>query len=261
MDEPKTSLKRSRATPLVIIGLAVAIAAAIFAYRAFRTDGTSRAPDPATAAAPSAGAPAPEPEGVTSAPGPATVEAVSSNDLFRRAMEGDWVRRCAVVIDNLREGASPRRPLASLAPRRPFTVSERAGRTVIDPASYERYDAFGDAVASVNTDALAGLYRGMARPLEAAYRALGYPGASLDAAVARALQRIENAPVRDGDVVVQNAGGIFVFEDQRLEALREVEKHLLRMGPRNTRLLQAKAREIREALQLPPPAAGAARKP
>ena len=35
-----------------------------------------------------------------------------------------------------------------------------------------------------------------------------------------------------------------------------VEKHLLRMGPRNTRLLQAKARDIRQALGLPPPAAG-----
>jgi hypothetical protein len=46
--------------------------------------------------------------------------------------------------------------------------------------------------------------------------------------------------------------GLFVYEDERLERAGAVEKHLLRMGPRNTRLVQAKARELLEALGLPP---------
>jgi len=36
-----------------------------------------------------------------------------------------------------------------------------------------------------------------------------------------------------------------------------VEKHLLRMGPRNERLVQAKARELRDALGLPAVSASA----
>jgi hypothetical protein len=163
------------------------------------------------------------------------------------------VRRWAIVADNVAEGASPRRQLAQVAPRGPFTVEQRGGATVIAAASYARYDAFGDAVASVDAAALAALYRAVHAPVEAAYRALGYPSAPFEAVVVRALHRIETAPVVDGAVAVRDEGGIFVFADPRLETQREVEKHLLRMGPRNTRLVQEKARELREALGLPGP--------
>jgi Protein of unknown function (DUF3014) len=105
----------------------------------------------------------------------------------------------------------------------------------------------------VSAEAVAAVYRALHGPVEAAYRALGYPSARFDAVVTRALHRIETAPVAEGDVAVRNEGGTFVFQDERLEAMRDVEKHLLRMGPRNTRLLQAKAREIRQALGLPAP--------
>jgi hypothetical protein len=182
---------------------------------------------------------------------PPRLETVSSSGLFRAAIQGEFVRRWAVVIDNLAEGASPRRPLRFLAPSLPFTVIDRRGTTVIDPASYERYDAFAHAVASVDAHALARALHALRGPLEAAYRRLGYPGASIDRVVGRALDRIENTPVEDGDVPVKNVGGMFVFQERRLERLRDVEKHLVRMGPRNTRLLQAKAREIRRALALP----------
>jgi len=42
----------------------------------------------------------------------------------------------------------------------------------------------------------------------------------------------------------------FGFEDARLEALGPVEKLLLRMGPKNTKVIQNKAREIAAALDL-----------
>ena len=40
--------------------------------------------------------------------------------------------------------------------------------------------------------------------------------------------------------------------EEFLDGFLAVEKHLLRMGPRNTRLVQAKARELLDALGLPP---------
>ena len=46
-------------------------------------------------------------------------------------------------------------------------------------------------------------------------------------------------------------GAIYLYADAQLESLGPVEKHLLRMGPRNARLLQEKARELRTALGLP----------
>jgi hypothetical protein len=124
-------------------------------------------------------------------------------------------------------------------------------RHVISPDTYRRHDDFADAVASIDAQALARVFRELHPVLEAAYRALGYPGASLDRVTARALRRIELAPVEEREVAVEGERGFFVFAAPRLEGLGAVEKHLLRMGPRNTRLLQAKAREIQLALGLP----------
>jgi hypothetical protein len=69
--------------------------------------------------------------------------------------------------------------------------------------------------------------------------------------MARALRRIEGAPVPKGDVYVEPAEGTFEFVDPGLESLDDVQKHLLRMGPRNELIVQTKARALREALGLP----------
>lgn len=242
----------------------VVLLAAAGAWLWLRRPAPPPAPAPAAPAAPAAQAP-PQPAGPEAPPPPADanrvrwlLEQVSANALYRRGVAaGDLVRRWVVVTDNLAEGVSPRGQLGFLAPARPFSVSSRGGRLSISADSYKRYDGFADAVASVDPAALARAYRELHPVLEAAYRALGYPGASLDGATSRALSRIEAAPVQQGEVaVVEGKGALYELADPRLEALGAVEKHLLRMGPRNTRLLQAKARDIRQALGLPPPAAG-----
>ena len=157
-----------------------------------------------------------------------------------------------VVTDNLAEGVSPRRQLEFLAPPHPFTAAASGDRMVIAPESYARFDGFAATVATVDAHALASAYRALHPVIEAAYRALGYPGASLDRVTARALRRIAAAPVADGPVaIVRTApGGPYLLADAGLERLPAVEKQLLRMGPRNTRLLQAKARELLRALRL-----------
>lgn len=218
--------------------------------------------EPTPAPATEAAAPAPEP-----APPPAKspaevkalLEAASPNASWRGWLGADdLVERWAGVIENVATGASPRAHLPFLKPASPFSVAEHGGRKVIAPDAYARYDGLGDAVASLDAKALARAYRAAHGLLDAAYAALGYPRGGLDRAATRALERILAAPVVDGDVAVVDEGGVFVLEDPRLERRSEVDKHLLRMGPRNTRLVQAKARELRDALGLAPVAPAAA---
>lgn len=253
-----------------MIGVAVVVLAGlgVWIVRSYRP---SPAPAPPATPEPAAAEPQPAPSQAEASVEtlPADVDdarvrsllgEVSANDLFRRGVaQEDLVRRWVLATDNVAEGVSPRKPLAFLAPDRPFSAAAKAGALVIAPESYARYDAVADAVASIDARALARVYRALRPALEAAYRALGYPGARVDAVTARALDRIVAAPVPDGDVAVRDEGGVFVFADPRLERLPEVEKHLLRMGPRNGRKIQVKAREIREALDLHAVAGGAGR--
>ncbi len=68
----------------------------------------------------------------------------------------------------------------------------------------------------------------------------------------RPLSRLEAAPVVEGEVAVEPAGPVlYLFADPALEALGPVEKQVLRMGPRNGRIVKAKAAALRQALGLP----------
>jgi hypothetical protein len=57
-------------------------------------------------------------------------------------------------------------------------------------------------------------------------------------------------PVVEGDVRLEPRGALYEYADPRLEALLPAQKQLIRTGPRNTRLMQAKLREIALALGL-----------
>jgi hypothetical protein len=253
-EPPRSNLRRSR-VPLLLLALALAGAATFWFVQRQSPPPPAAAPAPGPAAAAPAEPAAPE----ASAPAPvldaagirSLLESLSPDATFRRWLAaGDAVRRWAIVTDNLAEGSSPRRELALFAPSKPFSVVPDRGALVIAPESYRRYDRFADAIAAVDAHTAASVYRALRGPLGAAYRALGYPDRSFDRVTAKALDRLERAPVRDTAVQIVDEGGIYVFAERDLERAGAVEKHLLRMGPRNTRLVQAKAKEIREALGL-----------
>lgn len=253
--------------PLLLLAVVIAAAAGYALFRWQRQASSAGAPAAPSAEAPAAPAPAPEARTAAPAPDAATtrsmLESLSPLDAFRRLVaDQDAVGRIAVVTDNLAEGVSPRRPLGAFAPREPFSVASEGAALVVSPASYRRYDRIADAVAALDVATAATVYRALKGPLETAYRALGYPDRSFDAVATRALLRLERAPVRDGRIEVVRSEGLYAYADPALEALGPVEKHLLRMGPRNARLVQEKVKALREALfpkESSAPAAGADR--
>jgi hypothetical protein len=52
-------------------------------------------------------------------------------------------------------------------------------------------------------------------------------------------------------VRVRPAPVLYQFTDPRLERLSGAQKQLLRMGPRNVRIVQDKLREVARALRIP----------
>jgi len=164
--------------------------------------------------------------------------------------ESELLDRWVVIADNLAEDVSPRKQLAFLAPSKRFTTIEKKALPTLDPRSYQRYDTFADVVASVDAKGFASAVRTLHPLLEAAYHKLGYPDRKLDDVAQKALQRLADAPVVEGPIQLEPKGAMYKFAYDKLEALGPVEKHLLRMGPRNTRLIQDKAREIAAALDL-----------
>lgn len=255
---PRTNLSASGGRARWIVPLVLALALGGYALSRWLSPGESPPPEqPAPVAAPEPAAPstvaaAPEEPPATAAEAPALLERASAHPLFRRGLAlPDLVRRWAVLTENLAQGDSPRKELSFLAPRGNFAVVRRGDGLAAAPEGWARYDELAAAVSSVDARAVASAYRRLHVVLEAAYQALGYRPGALDAATARALRRLADAPLAAEDTRLVLAEGVYVYADQKLEQLPEVEKHLLRMGPRNEGLVQAKARELLAALGLP----------
>jgi Protein of unknown function (DUF3014) len=249
--------KRSSGSWIAAVAVVAAVAIAVGAYL-----WVHRAPPPAQPAEPVAQAPA-----APDAPLPGAEESDArirreAGNLSTRPEFAEWLKqpglleRWVAVTDNLAEGVSPRKQLTFLAPAQPFKVQQKGSRTYIDPRSYSRYDTLAEVVASIDARTFAGLVRELHPLLQSAYHALGYPDRNIDVAAAQALQRLVSAPVADGAVEVKaGRGALYEFADEKLEKQGAVAKHLLRMGPRNTKLIQAKARELAQSLELPATAA------
>lgn len=170
-------------------------------------------------------------------------------ELARWLAQTSLVRRLTAVVENVANGETPRPHLDFLAPKQRFKAARRPGRTITpDPAGFAGYDRFADAVGSVDASAAAAAYRTLAPLFDAAYAELGYPQGGFRQALDRAIQSLLAVPVLAGDVaLVPHATG-FRYEDPKLESLTAAQKQLLRIGPRNVRIVKGKLRELQAAL-------------
>jgi hypothetical protein len=156
-------------------------------------------------------------------------------------------------VDNIANGKSPRAHLGLLFYGQVFSVGERSGKLYLDPKSYERYDLLTDGFVSLNTSRTVQAYEKMKPLFQEAYRELGYPQKDFHSTLIRAIKKILDAPIVEGEVLLKEEGqGVnYLYVDDGLENMNEVQKHLLRMGPKNTRKIQQKLREITLALGVP----------
>jgi hypothetical protein len=160
------------------------------------------------------------------------------------------LRRFTAGLQNIAAGRSPAAHAQQLAPTAAFAPTERGRGVVMDGKSYRRYNAFADAVGSIDPKGAAKLYATLRPRLDQAHTELGTPS-GLDATVERAIYVLLQTPVIEEPIPLQSKGVNYVYADARLEQLTPAQKHLLRMGPRNMRLIQTKLREIAGALGIP----------
>jgi hypothetical protein len=177
------------------------------------------------------------------------VGGLSKDPLLASWLAGEQLLRSAAsVLSGVAEGRSPAALLRRLAPSGTFAVKNAGGRTVMDPASYRRYDPVGAAADSLDAAAAARVYRTLAPRLDDAFKELGMPG-TLDETVERAAHEVLTAPVIDAEIPVVPSGIVYAYADPALEDLSPVAKLLVRMGPENVRRILAKVRAFLGALR------------
>jgi hypothetical protein len=265
LDRPATDTpparSRSWTGPLIVVAIVVAAAAIWFFFiRApsprdvqVRTD-TTRAPEnapAARAAVPGEDIPLP-PLAETDALVRELVAKLSSHPRVAAWLTTDQlIRNFTVVVTNISNGRTPAAHLKAVPIEGPFRAQESGDNLVIDPASYRRYDSHADAVAAIDAEGAARLYATLKPRIEEAYKELGNPEGGIDGAMERAIVELLKTPVIEGDVRLTRDSVAYTYADPALESLSHAQRQLLRMGPRNIRIVQAKLREIAGFLGIP----------
>jgi Protein of unknown function (DUF3014) len=169
------------------------------------------------------------------------------------------VRNFTVSVVNVADGKTPSSHLQAIRPKGDFKAVGSGDSSTIDPRSYARYDDYADAFAALDARGAARLYATLKPRIQDAYRELGYGDANFDTTLQRAVVELLNTPVVDGSVIVTQNPVKYEFSNPKLQGLSSAQRQLLRMGPRNVRLIQAKLREMAPYLGIDPAALPPAR--
>jgi hypothetical protein len=176
------------------------------------------------------------------------VQGLTSDPLVMRWLGTQaLIRHVALVIANVADGRTPAKQLQAVKPAGPFSVVACGNATCVNPQTYHRYDSLAHIGSSIDPAAVAHLF-GLLKPrIEDAYRELGIDR-PLDRTVEAAVVHLLETPIVEGPVRLVPKGIGYEYADDRLAALSDAQRQLLRMGPENVRVVQGFLRTVAVAL-------------
>ncbi|NQV66002.1 MAG: DUF3014 domain-containing protein [SAR86 cluster bacterium] len=165
----------------------------------------------------------------------------------------ELVRKFVVLVDNAANGNVAKDSVAVLMPDGPFLATPLNDTVyVMDEGGYTRYDTLTRIFTSLDSRRAAEFYQLLNPLFKDAYDELGYADKQFEDMIFQAVGRILETPVLEEPARLVRPVVMYRFEDASLESLSPIQKQLVRMGPKNTRAIQAKvgemARELRQAI-------------
>ncbi|MDC2964473.1 DUF3014 domain-containing protein, partial [Gammaproteobacteria bacterium] len=163
--------------------------------------------------------------------------------------EEQLLRKFVAILDNAAAGGFSSNLVEDFKVNGSFVAREiEEGIFEIDFRSYQRFDKIADAIYSIDANRAARLYLTIKPLISEAYKELGYLENDFDAVILSALESVLATPELPGRVLLKRPVVMYEYLDPEYEALNGFQKLILRTGPRNSRLLKQKAREIKSVI-------------
>lgn len=163
-------------------------------------------------------------------------------------MSEELIRKFVAAVDNIANGQSPGPQIDFFKPDGDFKVFEEVGEYFLDPESYQRYDLVAEVFVSLDPKGCVTLYKQLKPAIQEAYKDLGYPDTEFDNTLKKALMELLKVPVVKQNIQLEKKVVTYTMVDNDLESLSSAQKHLLRVGPDNVRVIQGKLREMAQSL-------------
>jgi Protein of unknown function (DUF3014) len=180
------------------------------------------------------------------------VEKLSTHPMVAAWLTTDGlILNFVVVTSRIANGDTPVAELKAVGPIPPFRTRTAGDDVYLDRSNYSRYDRHAAAVSAIDARGAARLYATLEPRITDAYARLGPRDSKFDPVLERAIVELLEVPVVEGEIALEPHGIVYAFADPRLQGLTASQKQLLRMGPQNVRIVQAKLREIAGHLGIP----------
>ncbi len=155
------------------------------------------------------------------------------------------IRRIVVTVDNLPRAkvSAHLRPVKATPGQ--TIVDRQGGVTTLSSRNFARYTPFVAVVSRINVKALARLYFRLYPLFQQAYESLGYPHKYFNDRLVQAIDSMLATPTLSAPVDLVRPHVFWQFANPQLEALPAGQKLLIRMGPRNAAVIEAKLRQFR----------------
>jgi hypothetical protein len=180
-----------------------------------------------------------------------------SDDSFRNSVEDvsekltDWfdfkhiIRKYLVIMNDISQNQIIYKHRKFLKLPKEIVVKKDSHGLYLAKESYDRFNRLADAIASIDTQKGIDLYMTFKPLFEQVFEEFGYPEEyNLEDIFLKAAASVLNAPRQKGRIAVVRHSLRYKFADKNLEALNDVEKLMLRMGPENTKKIQEKLRQL-----------------
>jgi hypothetical protein len=159
------------------------------------------------------------------------------------------IKKYIALVNDISQNQLFTRHRAFLKPLGKMRVKRDSQGLYLPKDSYRRYDSLADAITAIDVDKGLQLYLTFKPLFEKVYKEFGYPADyRLEDIFLKAAANVIKAPVIEGRIGLKKHSVKYMYTDKGLESLTGVEKQMLRMGPENTKKIQAKLRKLVQAL-------------
>ncbi len=172
-----------------------------------------------------------------------------STDLSSWFETQDVIKKYIILINDISQKQILSKHKRFLNPLGDLTVEKNSQGLFLTETSYKRYDGLAKAISSIDVNQAINVYRTFRPLFNTVFKEFSYPVEySLEYIFLKAAKNVINAPVIEDKIKLVRRSVLYTFADKKLESLNNVEKQMIRMGPENTRKIQATIRKLAQVL-------------
>jgi hypothetical protein len=179
--------------------------------------------------------------------GDALVKLLIPDNLLLKSVRAVMALDEGLVVHDYRPAQSPAPAFKVSKINEPLDI-DIGQRYTLSPENYQRYQPWVSVLSSIDKKTLASLYQRLSPLLEEAYQQHGIDRGNFHNVLLTAMDSLLAAPVMAEEIVLVQPKVFYQYQDPMLEKAPQAHRLLWRMGPENTKAIQASLRELKQEL-------------